>query len=292
MGGSVRIPAAACGVVGFKPSLGRIPMDMLPGALETISHFGPIARNVADAALFVSVTSGVHPFDMISDRRPFDLEASKRADPHGLRVAVCFDLGYFAVDSEVDAALSQTIERLASAGGVITEVRLPWTRAVFDQWAVRWNCLLAMYPHTHTDAQKARMDPLLVSFIEAGRKTSASDLLNVDILRKQMNLDLASVFKNNDVLLCPTLAIPAPGIDLTDADFEATGPDGKLRGFDMAHPFNMVPSCPALSIPIGLSRSGLPIGAQIVGRPFEDEAALAIGRILEALTPPLTLPSF
>lgn len=291
MGGSVRIPAAACGVVGFKPSLGRIPMDILPGALETISHFGAIARCVGDAALFVAATSGVDPADMFSDRPRFEMGKTAQADPHELRVALCIDLGYFAVDPEVEAALRQTAKTFARAGADINEIELPWSRAVFDQWAVRWNCLLAMYPDTQTDAQKGQMDPFLVSFIEEGRRTSAMSLLEVDVLRKQMNADLASVFGVHDVLICPTLAIPAPSADLTDADFEKTGSHGKLQAFDMAHPFNMVPSCPALSLPIGLTKAGLPMAVQIVGRPFQDEATLAVGRALEALIPPLPLPS-
>ena len=290
MGGSVRIPAAACGVVGFKPSLGRIPMDILPGTLETYAHFGPLARSVADAARFLAVTVGADPTDAFSHRPVFDLAATTAADLHGKQFALSVDLGYCAVDPEIEAALRRTAEALTEAGAIVEEIELPWTRDVFDQWAVRWNCLLAMYPGTHTPDAQAHMDAGLVKMIEEGRKTSAGDFLAVDILRKEMTADLVRLFDRYDALICPTNAIPAPSVEATDADFEETGPDGKLRAFDMAHPFNMVPSCPALSLPAGLTRAGLPMAVQIAGPPFADEATLALGAATEALIDPLPVP--
>lgn len=290
MGGSVRIPAAACGVVGFKPSLGRIPMDILPGTMETYSHFGPLARSVADAARFVAATAGADPSDAFSHRPAFNVAATAPADLPGRRFALSVDLGYCMVDPEVEAALRQVVGRLIEAGATVEEIELPWTRNVFDQWGVRWNCLMAMFPGTSTPQALAQMDPVLVRMIGEGRRTSASDLLAVDVLRKQMTTDLSGVFAKHDALLCPTTAIPAPSIEATDADFGASGADAKLQTFDMTHPFNMVPSCPALSLPAGLTGEGLPVAVQIVGMPFADETTLALGAAVEALIDPLPLP--
>ncbi|MEM9010886.1 MAG: amidase [Pseudomonadota bacterium] len=290
MGGSVRIPAAACGVVGFKPSLGRIPMDIMPPALETYSHFGPLAATVDDAVRFVAATAGAHPTDMLSHRPAFDAAAAAPGDLAGRRIALSVDLGYCAVDAEVEQGLRHTAERLARHGALVEEVQLPWTREVFDQWAVRWNCLLALFAGTESAEDTARMDPALVACIERGRRTSAMELLGVDVLRQRLNADLAALFRDHDALICPTNAVPAPSAEASDADFEATLPDGRLQAFDMAHPFNMVPSCPALSLPIGRTGAGLPIGMQIVGPPFADEAALALAGAVEALVEPLPLP--
>jgi len=290
MGGSVRIPAAACGVVGFKPSLGRIPMDIVPSALETYSHFGPLAACVADAVRFVSVAAGSHPVDMLSHRPAFDAAVAVPGDLTGRRIALSVDLGYCAVDPEVEQAIRKTAETLARHGAQVEEIALPWTRAVFDQWAMRWNCLLALYPGTDSAEARATMDPGLVACIERGRETSAMDLLGVDVLRKQLNAELCDVFNTYDALICPTNAIPAPPVDATDADFEQTLPDGRLKAFDMAYPFNMVPSCPVLSLPIGRTRAGLPIGMQIAGPPFADEATLALAGAVEAVVDPLPLP--
>ena len=290
MGGSVRIPAAACGVVGFKPSLGRIPMDILPVTLDTFSHFGSIAQSVEDVARFVAATAGPDPVDAFSHRPPFELAATSRASLIGKRFALSSDLGYCAVDPEIEADLRKVADLLTDAGARVEEVSLPWTRAAFDQWSVRWNCLLAMYPEGETALSQKQISDGLGDIIEQGRKTSATDLLAVDVLRKQMTDDLLKVFGRYDALLCPTNAVPAPPIEATDADFETADPNGKLRAFDMAHPFNMVPSCPALSLPAGLTTAGLPTAVQVVGAPFSDESTLSLGAAIEALLPTLMLP--
>ncbi|WP_165978769.1 amidase [Antarcticimicrobium luteum] len=292
MGGSVRIPAAACGVVGFKPSLGRIPMDIVPSALETLSHFGALAASVEDAARFVAAGAGHHPSDMLSRRSRFDLAATAPKSLAGKRFALSADLGYCAVDPEIQAGLMRIADRLRRAGAVVDEVDLPWTRDIFDQWAIRWFCLLATFPNARTAEQRAQMHPELAAGLEQARSYSAMDLMGVDLIRSDMNRQLNSVFAQYDVLLCPTNAVPAPPVTQSDADFEKTLPDGKLRAFDMTHPFNMVPTSPVLSLPIGLTEGRLPIGMQIVGPPFEDEAVLSAAATIEALIDPLPVPQF
>lgn len=292
MGGSVRIPAAACGVVGFKPSLGRIPMDIVPSALETISHFGALAASVGDAALFVAASAGHHPADMLSRRSPFDLAATEPQSLTGRRFALSVDLGYCAVHPEIEAGLMRTAEQLRSAGAVVEEVEMPWTRAVFDQWAIRWFCLLASFPNARTAEQRAMMHPELAAGLEQAQRYSAMDLMGVDLLRTEMNRQLNAVFADHDFLLCPTNAVPAPLATQTDADFEGTLPTGKLGTFDMTHPFNMVPTSPVLSLPIGLTEDCLPIGMQIAGPPCADEAVLSVSAAIEHLIEPLPVPQF
>lgn len=292
MGGSVRIPAAACGIVGFKPSLGRIPMDIVPSALETLSHFGALAASVEDAALFVAASAGHHPADMLSRRSPFDLAATEPQSLAGKRFALSVDLGYCAVDPDIEAGLLQTVEQLRGAGAIVEEVQLPWTRAVFDQWAIRWFCLLASFPNARTAELRARMHPQLAAGLEQAQRYSAMDLMGVDLLRTEMNRQLNAVFTEHDFLLCPTNAVPAPLATQTDADFEDTLPNGKLGTFDMTHPFNMVPTSPVLSLPIGLTDARLPIGMQIVGPPCADEAVLSVSAAIEALIEPLPVPRF
>lgn len=290
MGGSVRIPAAACGIVGFKPSLGRIPMTILPIGLETISHFGPLARCVEDAVLFVAATAGHHPADMLSQPGRFQIDQTHTQSLKGKRFALSMDLGYCEVHPDVSAAIVETVDRMRDAGAIIEEVGLPWTRDVFDQWAKRWNCLLGLFPNCSSEADLARMDPALVTCIRDGRRLSAVDLLQVDIVRTGMNADLTALFSRFDALLCPTNAIPAPPLTDSDADYEMDLENGKLRAFDMAHPFNMVPTCPVISLPVGLSTDCMPIGMQVVGPAHADEAVLALARHVEQLTEPLPTP--
>jgi len=290
MGGSVRIPAAACGIVGFKPSLGRIPMTILPMGLETISHFGPLARCVDDAVLFVAASAGHHPADMLSQTGEFRVEETGMSGLKGKRFALSIDLGYCEVHPEVAAALCRMAEMLRDAGAIVEEVDLPWSRDVFDQWAKRWNCLLGLFPNCESETDLARMDPALVACIRAGRTLSASDLMKVDIVRDRMNADLIALFARHDALLCPTNAIPAPPLTDSDAYYEADSETGKLRAFDMAHAFNMVPTCPVLSLPVGLSADRMPIGMQIVGPANADAQVLALARDIETLAGPMPSP--
>jgi len=257
-------------------------MDIVPSALETISHFGPLASCVADAALFVAATSGHHPSDMLSQTNAFDLGRTMPQDLAGRRIALSVDLGYCEVAPEIEAALVAVAETLQRQGAVVEPVTLPWGREIYDQWAMRWNCLLALFPNTKTEAELAMMDPALAGCIRSGRNTSAMELIGTEVLRTKMNAQLNHVFEGYDALICPTNAIPAPSLEQSDADYEATLENGNFKAFDMAHPFNMVPSSPVLSLPIGLTSERLPIGMQIVGKPYADEDTLALAASIEA----------
>jgi Asp-tRNA(Asn)/Glu-tRNA(Gln) amidotransferase A subunit family amidase len=103
MGGSVRIPASFCGIVGLKPSFGRIPLDFLPTQFDTIHHFGPLARTIADARLFLAVAQGPDDRDIMSLAPALDLSGQPNRSAKGLRLALDVDLGCYAVDSEVEA---------------------------------------------------------------------------------------------------------------------------------------------------------------------------------------------
>ena len=290
MGGSVRIPAAACGVVGFKPSLGRIPMTILPTGLDTVSHFGCLASCVADAALFVAATAGPHPADLLSLPGKFNLQGTEARTLAGTRFAVSHDLGYCEVQPEVSKALQGMAEELARNGADIVEVSLPWTRAIYDEWLKRWCVLLSLFPTGQSENQLAQMDPSLAACMRRGRSLRADDVMRVDILRTQMSCQLAEIFATCDALLCPTNAIEAPLAGASDADYERDTPEGRFRAFDMAHPFNMVPNLPVLTLPIGLTPSGLPIGMQIAGRPHANERLLALAGAIETIRGPFPFP--
>ncbi len=126
MGGSVRIPAAFCGCVGLKPSVGRIPMDILPTVFDDMSHFGPLSRTIEDAALFLRTAEGPDPADISSQRVPVPLPDPVEGDVRGLRIAFSPDLGYMAVDDEVAANLRAVVAALRDAGATVAPVNLGW----------------------------------------------------------------------------------------------------------------------------------------------------------------------
>lgn len=286
MGGSVRIPAALSGVVGLKPSLGRIPMDILPTVFDNISHFGPLAGCVDDAALFLNVVQGPDDADIQSQAATTPIETPvAAADPSRLKLAYSPDLGYYAVDPGVAERIEAAVDKLAAAGAEVERIDLPWTREINDTWMAIWGVSLAACWGDMADRHRQRLDPAVRQLMDDARAMTAIEFKRTEILRTRIWRDLAQVFSRHDALLCPTCAVPAPSLATTDADFDADLPDGRFAGLDMCCPFNLVPQCPVLSIPVGMT-GGLPVGLQIVGPRHADAAVLRIGKSIEALIPP------
>ncbi len=285
MGGSVRIPASFCGIVGLKPSLGRIPMDILPTVFDSISHFGPLARTVDDAALFLGVTQGPDDRD-IQSLPDLQVPVPVPRGVRGLRLGLSIDLGYYRVDAEVAGRVREAADALARAGAVIEDVELGWSREINDAWGRYWEVFLAACFGDQLAEHRNRMDPHVVELMERGFATSAVDFKRLEEVRTRQWQSLAAVLRGCDALLCPTMARPAPSIDLQDGDFDRTDRDGRYDGLDMTCPFNFVPQCPALCVPAGATRDGLPIGLQVIGRRFDDVSVLRIGATLEDLLQP------
>ena len=285
MGGSVRIPAALCGVVGRKPSLGRIPMDILPTTFDLISHFGPLARNVEDIALFLQVTQGPDDADILSQMQPLPLGDCLDGAVAGRRIALSVDLGFYQVDPAVQANLHAVAAALAGAGAQVDAVALDWSAEVADAWNANWGVFLAATAGRYVAEFGARMDPDLLRVIQAGSRLDAVELKELEAVRTRQWQVLAALFRDYEVLLCPTTAITAPPQSAHDQDYEAADADGRLRGLDMCAPFNNISPCPALSVPSGLDADGLPTAVQIVGRRYDDASVLRIGAAVQRLRP-------
>lgn len=283
MGGSVRIPAACCGVVGLKPSLGRIPMDILSTSFDDMSHFGPLARTVSDAALFLQVAEGPDDADISSQVAPLPV-GPLTGDLRGLRLAVSPDLGFYAVSDAARAGLDASVDALREAGAQVEPVALAWDASMVEAWMDWWGVYLAAgFGHVLPE-YRARMDPDLVALMEAGLAMGAVAFKRIEAVRTRAWALLAQVFARHDALICPTMTQVAAPFDSDESQFMRRDADGRLMAFDMTSPFNMVAQCPALSVPCGFS-DGLPLGVQIVARRFQDGTALQIGRALEQRRP-------
>ena len=285
MGGSVRIPAALCGVVGLKPSLGRIPMDILDTSFDDMSHFGPLARTVADAALFLRIAEGPDDADINSQIAPVPLPDEFETDLTGLKIALSSDLGFYAVHPEVELNLRACAASLADAGAVVNEVELAWTSDIVDAWMQWWGVYQAAAFAHWLPEHRDRMDPNVVALIDNGLATDAVTFKRIETIRTHQWHALASVFANYDALICPTMALPAVDAEMNDHEFGGFDANGKLMEFDMTGPFNMVAQCPALSVPSGATETGLPTGIQIIARRFDDPTALRIGAAIEKQRP-------
>ena len=281
MGGSVRIPAALTGVVGMKPSLGRVPMDILPTTFDSISHFGPLARTIDDAALFLTATQGPSDRDIQSLQEVPSYSELKSDSLKGRKLALSIDLGFFAVHADVEKNTLGAAEILRDLGATVEKIDLAWTRDVVDAWFAYWAVFLAACFGNVRDEYASRMDPALLRLMETGDRMDAVSFKRIEFERTEQWRELAQLFETFDALICPTMALPAPEVGRDDSDFDADDEFGRYYGLDMTCPFNNVAQCPALSVPSGFSADGLPTGLQIVGNRYDDRKILQIGAALE-----------
>jgi len=284
-GGSVRIPAAFCGTVGLKPTFGRIPLQMLPTAFDDLLHFGPLARTVADAALFLGVTQGPDDRDFLSLPAGPEIQVPPPSDIRGLRLAVNYDFGFYAIDEDVRAQTREAARALQDAGATVEEVEIAWTRDVIDRWVDHWGVLQAACFGQHLGEWRDQMDAVLVAYMDRGLAMGAVDFKNIEIFRTQMWEDLRPIFAAYDALLTPTCAQPPPPNDTLDPDYYRADEQGRFCGLYMTYPFNFLHQCPALAVPSGVTTAGLPTSLQIVGRRHDDKGVLRIGAALEAVRP-------
>lgn len=285
MGGSVRIPAAWCGVVGLKPSLGRVPMDVLPGLWDTISHHGPLARSVECARMFLSAVSGPSLRDPLSHIGPV---GTGRPDVSGLRVAWSTDLGCWDVQDDIVDAVTRTVDSMRGTVGEVVQAPALFTPQDHHLWLKLWGIFMAAYYGDDVEANSADADPDVVSLVRLGRMFSAVDAKRMEIERTSVWNRVATVLRDHDVVVCPTMSRapgPARKVDAAAARSGEGPAEGRLRSEDMTTVWNLVSPLPAVSVPCGVhsgADDGLPIGLQIVGRPGREDVVLALAEWVEA----------
>ena len=285
MGGSVRIPASFSGIVGLKPSFGRIPFTILPSQFDSLSHFGPLARTIDDVALFLDITQGPDERDIQSLKPRLEIPESVPGSLEGWRIGLSVDLGYLHVDPEVEQAVRDAAAALAERGALVEEVEIGWRREMIDAWNAHWGVYLASFFGDKLAQYRDKMDPNVVRLIEVGLAMNAVDFKRLEFVRTEMWRKLSPVLQRCQALLCPTMTHPAPRVGGKDSEWDWTDEAGRYHALDVTSVFNFVSQCPALSVPCGFSKSGLPIGLQIVARRFDDLAALTVGKALETARP-------
>jgi amidase len=278
-GGSIRIPASCCGVVGLKPSRGRISSGpMLGEDWAGLATSGVIGRTVADAALGLDAMGGHLAGDpyWAEILEPF-LPAARRQAP-GLRIGWTIDAPG-AVHPEVASAVESVAAELGRLGHRVTRVKpdLGGFRPLIQILAVT---SVGTLPIT----QPQLLDPLNQRMFEVAPMSTAVDYLRALTELHQQARKLIATWDQIDVLLTPTLTYPAPLIGELGQDVN-TASDEFLDWLSFTHPFNCTGQ-PAISLPLANSRRGLPIGIQLVGRPRDEYAILSLGAQLEAAIAP------
>lgn len=286
IGGSIRIPASACGVVGFKPPYGRNP-DSAPYNLDWYNHIGPMARTVADCALLQNVMAGPHPGDIATIRPKLRLPREFR-DIKDWKVAYSLDLDIYRVGAEVRKNTLEAVAAFRGLGCQVDEVTLGWTPVVKRVFFTHLGAIMGAIMRRHMEETDDRLCAYTREFLRLAGAVPGEQLVETLELEAEIYARLAKVLRTYRVLLCPTLAIPAvlAEHDVTDRTFSIDGVAVEpYLDWAMTPPFNILSRCPVLAVPTGRASSGVPTGLQIVGRPFDDLSVFRAGAALEQIKP-------
>lgn len=280
-GGSIRIPAACCGIVGLKATLGVVPHLQAPDLYSANSFTGPMARDVADTRLLFEAIAG---FDA---RDPWGAGSAspRRAAPvslRGLRVAWLPSAGN-RVDPEVEAIAGAAVQAMAREGASVETVQLDFV-SLEKHFLVVLQSLLAARVGANLERFGNRLDASLIDAVQKGRRHTAVDLHEATFAKTRCFNELQALFERFDVLVSPTLSAPPLPIDMdVSGEIEIAGrPAGTVRGawYPYTYPMNLT-GHPALSMPCGRSAIGLPIGLQLVGRWYDDHYLLDVAALVE-----------
>jgi len=288
IGGSIRIPAALCGVVGYKAPYGRNP-EIPVFNLDFYSHSGPMARSVSDIAVMQNLISGIHNRDIASLRERVVIGTTPPENLDGWKVAWSMDLGFMEVDSGVRDNTLAALELLRSLGATVDEVEIAWDESIIDaahqHWAHGWAATIDSLLETNRD----ELCEYSIRFLENARKSTPRDYLESIETAVRMYDRFGPLMDNYDIFICPTLMTTGVPNNSTWPENEIEI-NGKIRKISEEHwsatfPFNILSRCPVLSMPSGLADNGVPTGIQFVARTYDDQrvfsAALAYEKLFE-----------
>jgi aspartyl-tRNA(Asn)/glutamyl-tRNA(Gln) amidotransferase subunit A len=276
-GGSIRGPAAFCGIVGLKPTYGRCSRAGVLTLSWTLDHTGPMARTVEDCAFLLQALAGHDAADPAASRAPVeDYVGALGGDVRGLRVGVPRNYFFEGVDDEIVRAFEEALGTLRGLGVEVRDVQIPSLGATHSFLLI----MLAEAFAFHERDLRERPDlygDVLRERLQAGGLVTAAEYTQAQRLRARICEETAAVLREVDVLATPTTPKPATPFAL------AHDPD---LGFPRSNmpPFNLT-GLPALALPCGFSASGLPLSLQLAGRPFEETAVLRLGHAYEQATP-------
>ena len=287
--GSIRIPASFCGLVGLKPTFGRVPMYPAAGGNELVAHVCPLARTVRDVALMMNVIARYDPRDPLAlpdDGVDYltacDEPLIRGDDRRPIRIAWSGNLGFARIEPETRAMCEAAARAFADIGLKVEEA----SPELGDPSSI----LRTLYGGAQAGAhaarppeQKAQMDPALVTYAEASAGLTVVEYLHAVAARQTLVDTLRRFFEHYDLLLTPTVCLPAFPLGVVGPR-EVAGREVTHLGWTLCYPFNYSGQ-PAVSVPAGFTASGLPVGLQIVGRRGEDTLVLRAAATFEVLRP-------
>ncbi len=280
-GGSIRIPSTLCGIVGLKPTFGRVSRRGVYPLSHTLDTVGPMARTVRDAALVLNVIAGHDPEDRSSSRRPVeDYAAGLEQGVAGLRIGIPQEYFFDLLDPEVEKTVLQAARTLEGLGASVDHVSIP---AFEHAVPISGPILLAEAASVHIDRLRRSPDDIgadVLARLLQGALTPATDYIKAQQARTVFNRRVADAMRDFDLLLAPTAPVTAPRID--EASMEIDGVSTPVLALlpRLTRGFNIC-GVPVVSVPCGFSEAGMPIGVQLAGRPFEEATVLRAAHTYE-----------
>ncbi|MBI3330250.1 MAG: Asp-tRNA(Asn)/Glu-tRNA(Gln) amidotransferase subunit GatA [Nitrospinae bacterium] len=283
-GGSVRLPAAFCGIVGLKPTYGRCSRAGIIPLAWSLDHPGPMVRSVGDAALMLNVIAGHDPRDPATAPRPVpDYTHGLAGDLQGVRIGLPRPVFLDDLDPEVEAAVKGAMRDLESLGARIEIIPLPKMRHAQFISAIIIAAEAAAYHLESLRMRAHQFGPDVCARLKLGTLLPAWAYLKAQRMREAIRREMVAAMAQVDVLLTPTVAVEAPTIEQCTVKSGDPLPPVLTQVARLTRPFNLTGS-PVISIPCGFTFSGLPIGMQIVGKPFDEAMVLRVAHAYEQAT--------
>ncbi|MDA0821841.1 MAG: amidase [Proteobacteria bacterium] len=286
-GGSIRIPSTFCGITGLKATFGRISVNGVVPLAWSLDHIGPMTRTAHDASLLLDSLAGYDPVDLASKNFPFrsasNLSSSTIDDLSDLKIAVATNFFAEMTDPEVQAAMNQALDVLRGRGAQLERIELPdlsqaWqiADAIIQAEATTWHA-------QHLARRAEKYGEKVYKYLQRGQAITAQDYVNARGAKAQLKRDVLNALDGYHALITPGSLIPAPPLEARAVIVNHCELSVLPAIVSATCPFNLTGQ-PVLSIPCGLSRTGLPLGIQIVAQPWQEHCALRIGQSFQSVT--------
>lgn len=282
-GGSIRFPSAACGVVGLKPTYGRVSRYGVIPLAESLDHVGPMTRSVADAAAMLQVIAGFDPNDPTTLRTAApDYSAAMTQGARGLRIGMDRFFCTEGVDAELSAAISEAEGVLHELGAEIHDVKFSCVEEAVGAWGVIFTAECGAAHEETFPARAADYSPAFRAFLEAAPNIRGIDYAKANIARQFVRRNFDDLLQEVDLLLAPSMALAPMPLDGKTVE-EVVTPEIGHKLLRCTSPFSLTGS-PTLSLPCGFTQSGLPLNLQLIARHGEESVLLQAGHAYEQAT--------
>jgi aspartyl-tRNA(Asn)/glutamyl-tRNA(Gln) amidotransferase subunit A len=284
-GGSIRIPAGLSGVVGLKATYGRVSRAGVMPHTWSLDHAGPLSRRVEDAALVLGVIAGHDPRDPASANVPVgDYLSGLKRGARGTRIGVPREHFWDRIEGRVEAVVRKALRDLESAGAQVKEVSIPHMAAALGAILVTEMASVATWhdKYLKQPERRSKYTPEVRALMDAGKFIFATDFLKAQRLRRALTDEVRAAFDSVDVLATPTLPLCAWEVSESHVQIDGQAEHVLHACWRYTYPWNLT-GLPALSVPCGFA-ADLPVGLQLVGRPFDEATVLRVGRAYQEAT--------